>query len=229
MPSGWPIERVVLDDAGMGVELAALDEGHEVAALLVVGEQDAVARRGAGRGRCSTGTCRQCALDRHRDRVCRWRGPGAGRTRRGRRASARRTTVHGCNASRSSTASRREAFVAAFEEAEQERRLRPRRAFLDRVQRFLVPEVPVARCHRALLDDVVDAGEHAVRGELALAQADQRLDLAGEPAVTRAAPGAGGRGNRSPTATRCRTARRLRRRGCGRSRRRRSRARARPR
>ena len=60
---------------------------------------------------------------------------------------------------------RREALVAALEEAEQERGLRARRALLDLVEHLLVAEVAVAGGHRALLDDVVDAAEHAVRGD----------------------------------------------------------------
>src|SRR5207248_2979990 len=74
----------------------------------------------------------------------------------------------------------REAIVGAFEESEHERGLGSWRALFDLVQRFLVAKVPVADRHRALLDDVVDAGDDAVRGHLALAEPDQGLDLARE-------------------------------------------------
>ena len=73
-----------------------------------------------------------------------------------------------------------EALLAALEEVEHERRLGARRAFLDLVEELLVAEVAVARGHRALLDDVVDAGEHAVGRELALAEPHERLHLAHE-------------------------------------------------
>src|SRR5688572_11930673 len=55
-----------------------------------------------------------------------------------------------------------EALVHALEKAEQEGRLAPWRLLLDRVQRLLVPKVPVASRHRALFDDVVDAGQQAI-------------------------------------------------------------------
>src|SRR4051794_2408030 len=74
-----------------------------------------------------------------------------------------------------------EALVPALEEAEQERGLRSGRAVLQRVEHLLVAQVPVAGRHRALLDLVVDALQHAVRRHLALAQAHQGLDLAHEP------------------------------------------------
>ena len=159
---------------GVRVELPAGVERDEVAAPLVVDEEHPVARR----ERALTSVLRS-----HRDR-------GAGRARfgsrqnaqHGRRASAHRTRLARAELGtfRCATALAGEALVGALEEAEHERRLRARRALLDRVQRLLVPEVPVADGHRALLDDVVDAGEHAVRRELALAQPNERLDLARE-------------------------------------------------
>ena len=50
-----------------------------------------------------------------------------------------------------------------------------------RFERVLVAQVAVARSHRALLDLVVDAAQHAVRRHLPLTQPNQRLDLAGKP------------------------------------------------
>src|SRR6185312_9550029 len=61
----------------------------------------------------------------------------------------------------------REALVTPLEEAEEERRLRSRRPVLQRVEHLLVPEVPIARGHGALLYLVVDALEHAVGRGLA--------------------------------------------------------------
>ena len=57
---------------------------------------------------------------------------------------------------------------------------RPGDVGLDGVEGVLVAEVLVAGRHRALLDLVVDAPEHAVGRRLPLAEAHQRLDLAGE-------------------------------------------------
>src|SRR4029453_11236503 len=74
-----------------------------------------------------------------------------------------------------------EALGGPGEEAEVEGVLGARRHGFERVERLLVPQVPVARRHWALLHDVVDAPEDAVRRGLALAQPDQRLDLAREP------------------------------------------------
>ena len=211
-------EVVVGDDARVRVELAAGLERHEVAALLVVDEQHPVARRERGSRTTPrldvstvTGICR---VARARSRQ------NAHTLARCRRPALRARVQVFALLDRVAG----EALVAALEEAEQERRLRARRALLDLVEQLLVAEVAVARRHRALLDDVVDAGEHAVRGELALAEPDERLHLAHEARAPRAAPGAGGRGTRRPSATRCRAAPRLRRRGCGRSRGCRSRA-----
>src|SRR5207249_8111021 len=77
----------------------------------------------------------------------------------------------------------------AADEAEGERRLAPWRLRLDGVQLLLGAEVLVAQRVRALLDDVVDAVEHAVGGRLALTHPYQRLDLASE-AVRRGKHGA---------------------------------------
>src|SRR5436305_11080056 len=54
------------------------------------------------------------------------------------------------------------------------------RLVLDGVQRLLVPQVPVASGHRALLDLVIDARQDAVGGRLAFAEAHEGLHLAHE-------------------------------------------------
>src|SRR5690606_7816356 len=71
-----------------------------------------------------------------------------------------------------------EAVGGPLEEPEVEVVLAAGRRLLDLVQRLLVPEVPVAGRHRALLDDVVDVAQDAVGRHLALAQLDQGFDLA---------------------------------------------------
>ena len=164
------------------------------------------------------------------DRLTRPRARADGRTRTRRRASARRTTRTASSSSRSSLdVGRRSARGPRSRKPNRNAAFVPGERSSSVVEHLLVPEVAVARGHRALLDLVVDPAEHAVRGHLALAEPDQRLDLAREARRGRAAPGAGARGTRSPSAARCRAARRPRRRGCGRSRRRRSRGRARTR
>ena len=115
-------EVVVGDDAGVRVELAAGLERHEVPALLVVDEQHPV----AGRERRGS----RSRLDRRRESA----------RRRARAQPAERADVGRCR--RTALGARAEvvallvgvageALVAALEEAEQERRLRARRALLD--------------------------------------------------------------------------------------------------
>ena len=220
MPSSARSARVV-EHAGVAVERAALGQRDEVAALLRVDEQDAVAGdERSGHGALPAGP----DLDGHLDR--RPRPPASEQN-----AQAPPVVVgaphSGHGASSTLLLLGLEPLVAAGEEAVEERRLRAGRLVLERVEHFLEPEVPVALRHRALLDLVVDAAQHAVRRHLALTQPHERLHLAGEARRPRAAPGTGDRGSRSPSAARCRAAPRLRRRGCDRSRRRRSRARAR--
>src|SRR4051812_19828460 len=72
-----------------------------------------------------------------------------------------------------------------LQEAEVEVVLRTRRLELDLVEGGLVAEVLVALGHRALLDDVVDAGEHAVRRRLPLTEPNERLHLPREPPLAR--------------------------------------------
>src|SRR5688500_16047991 len=72
-----------------------------------------------------------------------------------------------------------------LQESEVEGVLRTGRLQLDLVQRTLVAEVLVAGRHRAFLDLVVDAAEHAVRSRLSFTDTNERLDLAGEPVRSR--------------------------------------------
>src|SRR5262249_34101028 len=74
-----------------------------------------------------------------------------------------------------------EASVPALEETEEECGLGAGRAVFERVEDVLVAEVAIARRHRALLDLVVDATQHAVRRGLALTQSHERLHLPDEP------------------------------------------------
>ena len=222
---GLADDVVVRQHAGVGVELAAVGEGDEVATPLGVDQQHAVAggeRRGprqrtSSAGRRGSVSTSSIAPTWDRSRQNAQTSPGVG--------DAADAALPQLVALVVGIA--REALVAALEEAEQERRLRSGRAVLERVEHLLVPEVPVAGGHRALLDLVVDALEHAVGRGLALPEPHERLDLAHEPRRrgqhrVLAAEVAG-----RPSAARCRAGPRLRRRGCGRSRRRRSRARAR--
>ena len=148
---GLADEVGVREHAGVGVELAALGEGDEVAAALGVDEQHAVAG-GEGAGHVSAASRRRrpgaaIAPTCERSRQNAQTSPGVGAPH----------TRHSPSSSRSSVGVAGEALVAALEEAEQERGLGARRAVLERVEHLLVPEVPVAGGHRALLDLVVDA------------------------------------------------------------------------
>ena len=189
-PSGCADEVVVLEHAGVGVELPALDERHQVTAALGVDEQHAVACRESratvspsvrsGWARSCTATVSPAAFSRSRQNAQTSPGSVPERTaprRRGRRAAHAALAelvafVLGVPANRSCPRSRKPNRNAAFVPGER---------VLEPVEHLLVAEVPVARGHRALLDLVVDAAQHAVGRGLALAEPHERLHLAHEP------------------------------------------------
>src|SRR5438270_10314030 len=72
-----------------------------------------------------------------------------------------------------------------LQESEVEGVLRSGRLLLDGVERLLVPQVAVARRHRAFLHLVVDARQHAVGGRFALAETHEGLHLAHEAVARR--------------------------------------------
>ena len=153
-PFGLADDVVVLNHAGVRVELPAGGERDEVTALLGV---DSRTRSPGREGRVTRAVRPRSPATRYAHRLRRSSGcaterqnahsrPGVGEPHE---ARLQRFALLVCDTG--------EALVAAFEEPEDERRLRARRPFLDRVQRLLVAEVPIAGRHRALLDDVVDA------------------------------------------------------------------------
>src|SRR5512135_2319281 len=113
--------------------------------------------------------------------------PAAGRTRTPRWWTGTRS-ARSAPPSPARRPRRRRAAAASGQELEVEGRLRARGMLLELVQRVLVAQVPVARRHRALVEDVVDAPEHAVRRRLPFRQPDQRLG--GRIRPWRAVPGA---------------------------------------
>ena len=227
MPSSPPDEVGVGDDAGVGVELAAVLQGREVLAALAVDQQDQLAGHAAAgssrpvdrwrtAGRRSTGSLASGLLDQPAERA-----DLAG-------ARARRTTAQVPRLLLLLPARRRTGGRACRGTRSRSRTWCPGEVASIAVERLLVAEVAVAGRHRALLDMVVDAAQHAVGRRLPLGQAHERLDLAGEPVPRRQHRELAAEVVGRASAGRCRTARRPRRRGCGRWRRRRSRRRGRP-
>ena len=186
---------VVGDHAGVGVELAAGGQGDEVAPLLDVDEQHLLALgeelAHASSPRVPVAAPARRALRPLRRPPLRSSSTGTGSasaTRSTSRQNAHTSPVvgaphdrHGLQALLGLGRLGPEPVGRLVEEPEVEGVLGAGRPGLDGVERLLVAEVAVALGHRALLDDVVDAPQHAVGGRLPFAQPDQRLDLAGEP------------------------------------------------